>query len=279
MSKIKIIQDSNFDYSQKIKQSLTAYNIKQSGIKEKDVRHFYVFDDDKLVGACYTKQNSDWCHIKAIYYLNMDVLKSLMNQVKAYYEHKTVGVKFDSIIKNQVNDFLSIGFIRKGKLADEEEGVEISFLVDKSFDTFSVDDDYESKSSKKPIHQYDKILKKKTRKIRENLEFSTSRNNVQFVALDNQRFIGGIFGNFQYEYLYINRLFVDPNYRGKRLATKLIRMIEKEAIKRGITNVYLTTFEFQALPLYKKKGFKVVMEINDYPKGFKEYTLYKKLKK
>lgn len=277
MSKLRIIRDVDFKYSDILKESLTDFNKEQSGIKEKDVRYFYVFDDHKLVGACYTKQNSDWCHIKGIYYNNIDVLKSMMNAIKQYYKNKTVGIKFNSIIETRVSDFETIGFIEQGSLKDMPEGNENVFLLDKSFVKLSVDEDYDSKSSKTPIEVYNDILNKKIKKLRENLEFSSQTNNVQFAVLDGHKFVGGILGNFQYEYLFINRLYVSKLYRGKRLASRLIKTIEKEAIKRQVRNVYLTTFEFQALGLYKKKGYSVVMEINDYPKGFKEYTVYKEL--
>ncbi|MFH0767164.1 MAG: GNAT family N-acetyltransferase, partial [Bacillota bacterium] len=98
-------------------------------------------------------------------------------------------------------------------------------------------------------------------------------------VLDHDKFVGGIYGHVQYEYLFINMLFVDKKYRGHRIASKLMHLIESEAIKRDVVNVYVTTFEFQALGFYEKRGFKVVMTIEDFPKGFQEYTLYKKMKK
>ncbi len=278
MHKYKIVKDDEFKYSSQIKKRLTAYNKQQSGYKEKDVRHFYIFDDDNLVGACHTKQNSDWCHIKKIYYQDLEVLKALMNDIKRYYQKKVVGIKYNSILEDRVIDFKELGFIKKGALKDMPEGYENVFLLDKNLEYLDVDKNFESKSSRNPIYHYDKILKKEIRKIRENLEFSSDVIDIQYVVLDNGKFVGGIYGNFQYEYLFINRLFVDENYRGNRLASRLMNIIEKEALKRGVTNIYLTTFEFQALGFYKKKGYKLVMEIEDYPKGFKEYTVYKKLK-
>ncbi len=279
MSKLKIIKDTNFEYSEEIKKRLTAYNISQSGYKEKDVRHFYIFDDEALVGACHTKQNSDWCHIKSLYYEDIDVLKALINKIKHYYHRKVVGIKYNSVIEERVKDFQDLGFKSKGKLKDMPKGNENVFMIDKNLNYDDDIEDFEAKSSKNPIYRYDKILKKKVKKIRENLEFSTDIIDIQYVVLDSGKFVGGIYGNFQYEYLFINRLFVDEKYRGNRLASKLIRKVEKAALDRGVTNIYLTTFEFQALGFYQKKGYKLIIEIEDYPIGFKEYTLYKKLKK
>lgn len=281
MSRIRIIKDDKFEYSEAIKASLTAYNIDQSGYKEKDVRHFYIFDEDELVGACHTKQNSDWCHIKKIYYNDIDVLLSLMNEIKKYYRNKVEGIKFNSVIEERIHDFKQVGFIKKGKLSNMPEDNENVFLLDKDFKTIQFDNenDFESKSSRKPIYKFDKELNKQVKKIRNNLDFSTERVDIQYVVLEGDKFIGGIFANIQYEYLFINRLFVDKKYRGNQIASKLMRIMEKEAIKRKINNMYLTTFEFQAAGFYQKHGYKIVMEVEDFPKGFKEYTLYKKLKK
>ena len=281
MSKIRIIKDEDFKYSEAIKKSLTAYNINQSGYKEKDARHFYIFDENELVGACFTKQNSDWCHIKKIFYKDIDVLSALMNEIKDYYNNKVEGIKYNSVIEERINDFKEVGFIQKGKLNNMPKENENVFLLKRDLRTedFDNENEYDSKSSSKPIYQYNKELKKQERKIRKNLDFSTETINVQYVVLEGNQFIGGIFANIQYEYMFINRLFVDRKYRGNRIASKLMHVIEKEAIKRKISNLYLTTFEFQAAGFYKKHGYKVVMEVDDFPKGFKEYTLYKDISK
>lgn len=281
MSKIRIIKDENFEYSEEIKKNLTAYNMTQSGYKEKDSRHFYIFDEDELVGACHTKQNSDWCHIKGIFYKDVDVLSALINEMKKYYFNKVEGIQFNSMIEERIIDFKQVGFVQTGKLNDMPKDNENVFLLITDLKTKEIDDenDFDSKSSRKPIYQYDKELKKQVKKIRNNLDFSTETIDIQYVVLEGDKFIGGIFANIQYEYLFINRLFVDKKYRGNQIASKLMNIMEKEAIKRGINNLYLTTFEFQAAGFYKKHGYKIVMEVEDFPKGFKEYTLYKKLTK
>ncbi|MBI9010323.1 MAG: GNAT family N-acetyltransferase [Tenericutes bacterium] len=281
MSRIRIIKDEDFEYSAEIKKNLTAYNKTQSGYKEKDVRHFYIFDEDELVGACHTKQNSDWCHIKKIFYKDTDVLVALINDIKKYYINKVEGIQFSSMIEERANDFKTVGFIQEGKLKNMPENNDNVFLFEKDLKIKEVDfeNDFDSKSSRKPIYQYDKKLKKEVKKIRNNLEFSTETVDIQYVVLEGDKFIGGIFANIQYEYLFINRLFVDQKYRGNQIASKLMHIVEKEAVKREISNLYLTTFEFQAAGFYKKHGYEIVMEVEDFPKGFKEYTLYKKLKK
>jgi GNAT superfamily N-acetyltransferase len=120
-------------------------------------------------------------------------------------------------------------------------------------------------------------MKEKNRAIRKKLNYSSEKIDVQYVVLADGQFIGGIYGNIQYDYLFINILFVDEDYRGLSIATKLMELIEEEAERRDVYNIYITTFEFQALDFYKKHGYKTVMVIDDFPVGFKEYTVYKKL--
>lgn len=277
MGELKFIEDKDFHYNEDIINSLHAYNRSQAGDREKDSRIFYVIDDDELVGACHTKQESDWCHIKKIYYNDIDILKALMNDVKNYYREKVEGIQFNSILEDKINDFIKIGFDEHGFLRNMAEGLDQVFLLDTNLKEQDLDNQYEIKSTKKPIPEYDKTVKKELKKIRKSLDFSTEVVDLQYVVLDGDKFVGGIYGNFQYDYLFINILFVDKKYRGRRIASTLMELIESESARRGVHRIYLTTFEFQALGLYKKRGYKVAMEIDDYPIGFKEFTLYKKV--
>ncbi len=275
MSDIKFINDKDFKYSADIKKGLQSYNQSQAGYREKDYQHFYVFDDKELVGACHTKMASDWCHIKRIYYQDLDVLKALMNDINNYYRHKVEGIRVQTVLPKRVEDYKAMGFIEKGRLEDMPSGGENVFLLTTDFDQHEINNDYDSKFSNVPIKSYDKILKIENKKIREKLNFSAEVVDIQYVVLDDDKFVGGIYGNFKYDYLFINILFVDKEYRGQSIASKLMDIIESEAVKKGVTNIYLTTFEFQALDFYKKRGYKLVMDIYDYPIGFKEFTVYK----
>jgi len=277
MGEIRFIEDKDFKYNQIIKDSLHAYNRSQTGYREKDYQHFYVFEDDKLSGVVHTKMASDWCHIKNIYYEDHDVLKALLNDVKEYYQDKVEGIQFSSVIPNRVDNFKSIGFYQQGKLENMPNGGKNVFLLNKNFDLYEINEDYSKKSSSWPIDPYHKKMKKENKKIRKSLNFSSEVVDIQYVVLDDDQFIGGIYGNFQYDYLFINILYVDKEYRGRQIASKLMDLIEVEAARRGVYNLYLTTFEFQALGFYKKRGYKEVMVIDDFPLGFKEYTVYKNI--
>ncbi len=275
--KITYINDKKFEYNKELIKSLHTYNKSQTGYREKDSRDFYVFENELLVGACHTLQASDWCKVKGIYYKDIDALKALMNDVRKFYRGNVEGIQFNSVHEQRVLDFKNIGFSIHGELEDMPSGNTNFFLLDKNLESLEIDKDYQMKSSSEPIPSYDTLLKAEIKKTREDLDFSTEVVDLQYVVLDNDQFVGGIYGNFQFEYLFINVLFVDKLYRGKRIASKLMHMIESEALARKVVNIYLTTFEFQALDFYKKNGYEVIMTIEDFPKDFAEYTLYKKL--
>jgi GNAT superfamily N-acetyltransferase len=277
MKRIEYINDHNLHYNKEIINSLQKFNISQRGYREKDFQHFYVFEDDTLMGVCHSKLASDWCHIENIYYQDKDVLKALLNDLIDYYDQRMLGIQFNTIIPQRVEDFKSLDFIEKGSLKDMPEGGENVFLILKDHHLYETDNDYHIASSNQPIKEHSKIMKAKNRAIRKKLKYSSEKVDVQYVVLADGQFIGGIYGNIQYDFLFINILFVDENYRGQNIATKLMELIEEEANRRDVYNIYITTFEFQALDFYKKHGYKIVMIIDDYPVGYKEYTVYKKL--
>lgn len=78
--------------------------------------------------------------------------------------------------------------------------------------------------------------------------------------------------------LSIDILWVDPAYRNKGYASRLLAFLEENAVKRGSHLVFVDTFDFQALGFYKKHGYKVFGELKDCPyPGNVRYYLSKKL--
>ena len=81
--------------------------------------------------------------------------------------------------------------------------------------------------------------------------------------------------NWQFAILDI--LWVDEKYRGQGLGSAIIREAEKAARERNCYAMLLGTYDFQALPLYKKHGYMLCATIKDWPKGHENYTLMKRL--
>lgn len=88
---------------------------------------------------------------------------------------------------------------------------------------------------------------------------------------------GGVFGYISWGWCMIEMVWVDEQYRGNDLATNMMEKMEQFAINEGITRFKLETGSFQALDFYKKLGYEVYGELEDYPIGETNYYLRKLL--
>ena len=88
---------------------------------------------------------------------------------------------------------------------------------------------------------------------------------------------GCIVGIDNWQFAILDILWVDEKYRGQGLGSALIREAEKAARERNCYAMLLGTYDFQALPLYKKHGYMLCATIKDWPKGHENYTLMKRL--
>jgi GNAT superfamily N-acetyltransferase len=79
--------------------------------------------------------------------------------------------------------------------------------------------------------------------------------------------VGGLTGWTWAGWCFIELLWIEEKYRGRGHGTTLIRKAESEARRRGIKNMYLDTFSFQAPKFYRKLGFKAFGMLKDFPKG------------
>lgn len=91
------------------------------------------------------------------------------------------------------------------------------------------------------------------------------------------KMVGGAFGYDSWGWLYIELLWVDEAYRGNDIATQLMDNMEQYAKDNDLNRIKLETGSFQALDFYKKRGFEIFGELDDYPIGHKEYYLKKLL--
>lgn len=108
----------------------------------------------------------------------------------------------------------------------------------------------------------------------------TNPDNHQTLSIiihNNDDIIGGLLGGTYWDWLYIDRLWIDSRYRNNGLGKKILEMAESEALKRGCSNAHLDTHDFQGLEFYLKNGYKVVSKLENLPKGFNKYLLHKKL--
>ena len=92
---------------------------------------------------------------------------------------------------------------------------------------------------------------------------------------DGKEVVGGVIGETHWDWLYINLMWIREDLRGRGYGKQLLELAEEEARKRGAKNAYLDTFSFQAPGFYKKLGYQVFGELQDFPEGHQRYTCRK----
>ena len=96
-----------------------------------------------------------------------------------------------------------------------------------------------------------------------------------FLAFDNDKLIGGAIGFLQYNWYFLDLLYINEEYREKYIGTNLLKQIEKFARKEKLTGIRMETWDFQAKGFYEKNGYIAFAEIKDCPPGTICYFLKK----
>ena len=106
-----------------------------------------------------------------------------------------------------------------------------------------------------------------------------------FVAMDGNTFIGcssGLAyknGDIYSGWFNLTDLFVEKAYRYQRIGAKLLGALEKEIFQIGVRNIWTWTAGYEAPPFYKKQGYEIFAEMeNWYSDGNSRVGLRKVLK-
>lgn len=98
------------------------------------------------------------------------------------------------------------------------------------------------------------------------------------VAMNKGSFIGCASGLTNYNWFYITDMYLDKNQRGRGLGAKLIERLERLVAQEGISKIYTWTTEYEAPAFYKKQGYTVFAEFeNYYPNGYSRIGFKKTL--
>jgi GNAT superfamily N-acetyltransferase len=95
---------------------------------------------------------------------------------------------------------------------------------------------------------------------------------------DDQKIAGGVIAEAYWEWLYIDLLWVEEQLRRQGFGHLLLIAAEQEAMRLGAKHAYLDTFSFQAPEFYKRHGYEVFGELQDFPIGHTRYFFMKELK-
>jgi GNAT superfamily N-acetyltransferase len=91
------------------------------------------------------------------------------------------------------------------------------------------------------------------------------------------RTIGGITGETNWGWLYVDCFWLPDDLRGEGWGVRLLEAAEDEARKRGCRHVRLFSYSFQAPGFYEKLGYRVFGVLEDYPPGHSQVWLRKDL--
>ena len=81
-----------------------------------------------------------------------------------------------------------------------------------------------------------------------------------FIRDSHNQIKAGCNGNIGYQWLYVDQLWVDENFRNQGYGTQLMQAAEDLALKNQCVSIAVNTAEWEALDFYKKLGFYVELE-------------------
>lgn len=90
--------------------------------------------------------------------------------------------------------------------------------------------------------------------------------------------VGGVVAELFGGWVYVSLLWIEKSLRGKGYGTRLMRTVEREAMKLGCRNAHLDTYSFEARPFYEKLWYEVFATLENYPTGHCKCFLKKNLK-
>lgn len=103
-----------------------------------------------------------------------------------------------------------------------------------------------------------------------------------FYCLVDGKKAGFIGLEYEKDALFLSKLYLAKEYRGKGLASKMFVFIERQAVDNGYNKIYLTCNKYNrhSLDVYAKKGFEIIESVvTDIGSGFvmDDYVLAKKI--
>jgi ribosomal protein S18 acetylase RimI-like enzyme len=77
--------------------------------------------------------------------------------------------------------------------------------------------------------------------------------------------VGGLVGEFKWEWLHVDLLWIDAAYRGAGHGQSLMTAAETAARDHGARGVYVSTMSVQAPGFYPRLGYREYGRMEDYP--------------
>ena len=78
---------------------------------------------------------------------------------------------------------------------------------------------------------------------------------------------GGAWAISLYDWLFVDMLYLAETHRGQGWGSRVMRAVEREAVRRGCVGIWLDTMTFQAPAFYPRFGFTEFAAIEEYLPG------------
>jgi GNAT superfamily N-acetyltransferase len=93
----------------------------------------------------------------------------------------------------------------------------------------------------------------------------------------DQSEVGGLTGYTHWQWLFVERLWVQDAVRRKGVGAQLLAKAEQIARDRGCVGSWLDTFSFQARDFYRRRGYEEFGSLLDFPPGHSRHYMWKRL--
>lgn len=115
--------------------------------------------------------------------------------------------------------------------------------------------------------------------IEYNAKYITDYEDISFCYKnESNEIVGGIAGSRDNECITIDYFWIDEEFRGKGIGSKLLEKLELIAKEKKSKVINLSTFDFQAPEFYKKQGYELFGKLDNCINGHSQYFFRKIIK-
>jgi len=100
---------------------------------------------------------------------------------------------------------------------------------------------------------------------------------LTWVVHKEQSIVGVLSAELLWDWMYIDKLWIDESHRGQGLGKSLMAYAEDYAASRQLVGLWLWTQSWQAADFYKKIGYQEFARFENFPQGYSRIGLRKQL--
>lgn len=273
---IQYLLDETHKYKEELLVHLRTHNEKYVADKSNESKYIYIYRKHSLVGFVNANFGWSWAGFGDLYYTDIDSLRTLVSETVKLFKNNVVGYKMYSKDLERIEDLKQSGFTSIGTVPGTQRTGDYTCL-DLHDLNYNYKHNNEVKIVDEELEMHKGFITQYNDEYKKTHNLDVLEKEVLFVALEENEFCGAALSKIYQDYMHVHLLAVKQEHRGKGIATELMRLSEEYAIDHKLESIDLGTTGFQAKPFYENLGYKVVFVRDNYPHGYKCYTLYKKL--